>query len=210
MPFSLEFCSPELLIGAKRIADQYRTTLTLHHFGGARAPGPEPTQRLAELGLLASNVWLSHCMNLTEREIELIAGSGAAAAICPSTVMKAGDNTGRGGRLPELLDAGVSVSQGTDSVNSSNFSDMVRCMNIAATVYKNVRGDRSLIPAETALELATRTGAAALGFGDSLGALEVVKRGTWCCSTPVVRNGGHWWIRFGTLSTLARATRWTR
>ena len=177
MPFSLEFCSPELLIGAKRIADQYGTALTLHHSGGARAAGPEPTERLAELGVLGPNVLLSHCMNLTEREIELIAGSGASVVVCPSTVMKAGDNTGRGGRLPELLDAGVPVSLGTDSVNSSNFSDMVRCMNIAATVYKDVRGDRSLIPAETALEMATRTGAAALGFGDSLGALEVGRKG---------------------------------
>ena len=177
MPFSLEFCSPELLIGAKRIADRYGTSLTLHHSGGARAPGPGPTERLAELGVLAPNVLLSHCMDLTEREIELIAGSGAAVVVCPSTVMKAGGNTGRGGRLPELLDAGVPVSLGADSVNSSNFSDMVRCMNVAATVYKDVRGDRSLIPAETALELATRTGAAALGFADSLGAIEVGRKG---------------------------------
>lgn len=177
MPFSLEFCSPELLVGAKRIADHYGTALTLHHFGGARAPGPEPTQRLAELGVLGPNLLLSHCMDLTEREIELIAGSGAAVVVCPSTVMKAGGNTGRGGRLPELLDAGVPVSLGTDSVNSSNFSDMVRCMNLAATVYKDVREDTSLIQAETALELATRTGAAALGFGDSLGAIETGRRG---------------------------------
>ena len=177
MPFSLEFCSPELLVGAKRIADHYGTALTLHHFGGARARGPEPTQRLAELGVLGPNLLLSHCMDLTEREIELIAGSGAAVVVCPSTVMKAGGNTGRGGRLPELLDAGVPVSLGTDSVNSSNFSDMVRCMNLAATVYKDVREDTSLIQAETALELATRTGAAALGFGDSLGAIETGRRG---------------------------------
>ena len=177
MPFSLEYCSPELLVGAKRIADHYGTALTLHHFGGARAPGPEPTRRLAELGVLGPNLLLSHCMDLTEREIELIAGSGAAVVVCPSTVMKAGGNTGRGGRLPDLLEAGVPVSLGTDSVNSSNFSDMVRCMNIAATVYKDVREDTSLIPAETALELATRTGAAALGFGDSLGAIETGRRG---------------------------------
>lgn len=177
MPFSLEYCSPELLVGAKRIADHYGTALTLHHFGGARSPGPEPTRRLAELGVLGPNLLLSHCMDLTEREIELIAGSGAAVVVCPSTVMKAGGNTGRGGRLPDLLDAGVPVSLGTDSVNSSNFSDMVRCMNIAATVYKDVREDTSLIPAETALELATRTGAAALGFGDSLGAIETGRRG---------------------------------
>ena len=198
MPFSLEFCSPELLIGAKRIADHYGTALTLHHSGGARTPGPAPTERLAELGVLGPNLLLSHCMDLTEREIELIAGSGAAVVVCPSTVMKAGGDTGRGGRLPELLDAGVPVSLGTDSVNSSNFSDMVRCMNTAATVYKDVRGDTSLIPAEAALELATRTGAAALGLGDSLGAIEVGKKGDlvlfdtrrpeWRSLTDPVRN----------------------
>ena len=176
MPFSLNFCTPELLVGAKKIADRYGTALTLHHSGGAGGTGPTPTERLAELGILAPNIVLSHCMNLTELEIELIAGSGAGVVICPSTVMKGGANTGRGGRLPELLDAGVPVSLGTDSVNSSNFSDMVRCMNLAATVYKDVRGDRSLIPAETALELATRTGAAALQARDSLGAIEVGRK----------------------------------
>ena len=177
MPFSLDFCTPQLLIGAKEIADRYGTAMTLHHSGGAGADGATPTQRLAELGILGPNVVLSHCMNLTELEIELIAASGASVVICPSTVMKGGGNTGRGGRLPELLSAGVAVSLGTDSVNSSNFSDMVRCMNIAATVYKDARGDRSLIPAETALELATRTGAAALQAGSSLGVIEVGRRG---------------------------------
>ncbi|MCQ3804202.1 MAG: amidohydrolase family protein [bacterium] len=177
MPFSLDFCTPQLLIGAKEIADRYGTAMTLHHSGGAGAHGATPTERLAELGILGPNVVLSHCMNLTELEIELIAASGASVVICPSTVMKGGGNTGRGGRLPELLSAGVAVSLGTDSVNSSNFSDMVRCMNIAATVYKDARGDRSLIPAETALELATRTGAAALQAGNSLGVIEVGRRG---------------------------------
>lgn len=176
MPFSLDFCTPELLIGAKEIADGYGTAMTLHHRGGAEESGTSPTERLAELGILGSDVVLSHCMNLTDREIEIIAESGATVVICPSTVMKGGGNTGQGGRLPELLTAGVPVSLGTDSVNSSNYSDMVRCMNLAATVYKDVRSDRSLIPAETALELATRTGAAALQVGDSLGAIEVGRR----------------------------------
>ena len=198
MPFSLDFCTPELLIGAKRIADRRGVAMTLHHRGGADQPGTTPTERLAELGILGPNVVLSHCMNLTEREIEIIAASGATVVICPSTVMKGGGNTAEGGRLPELLDAGVPVSLGTDSVNSSNFSDMVRCMNVAATVYKDVRADRRLIPAETALELATRTGAVALQAGDSLGAVEVGKRGDlvlfdtrrpeWRSLTNPVRN----------------------
>ena len=90
MPFSLDFCSPQLLIGAKKIADRYGTAMTLHHSGGAGARVPTPTERLAELGILGPNVVLSHCMNLTELEIELIAGSGASVVICPSTVMKGG------------------------------------------------------------------------------------------------------------------------
>jgi cytosine/adenosine deaminase-related metal-dependent hydrolase len=177
MPFSLDTCTPELLVGAKKIADRYGTALTLHHSGRVGARGPTPTERLAELGILGPNLVLSHCMNLTELEIDLIAESGTAAVICPSTVMKEGANTGNAGRLPELLEAGIPVSLGTDSVNSSNFSDMVRCMNIAATVYKDVRGDRSLIPAETALELATRTGADALQARDWSGAIEVGRKG---------------------------------
>lgn len=177
MPFSLDSCTPELLIGAKRIADRHGVALTLHHRGGADRPGTTPTERLAELGILGSNVVLSHCMNLAGREIEIIAASGATVVMCPGTVMKGGGNTAEGGRLPELLDAGVPVSLGTDSVNSSNFSDMVRGMHLAATVYKDVRADTSLVPAETALELATRRGAAALQVGDSLGAIEVGRRG---------------------------------
>ena len=198
MPFSLETCSPELLIGAKNIADRHGTAMTLHHWGGRGKTGPTPTARLAELGILSPNLVLSHCMGLTKGEIELIAQSGAAVVVCPSTVMKAGGRTGEGGRLPELLAAGVPVSLGTDSVNSSNFSDMVRGMHVAATVYKDVRGDTSLIPAETALELATRTGAEALGAGDSLGAIEVGKRADlvlfdtrrpeWRSLTDPVRN----------------------
>ncbi len=177
MPFSLDTCSPELLVGAKRIADEHGTALTLHHSGGGKGSDPAPTERLAELGILAPNVVLSHCMDLTSREIEIVADAGASVVVCPSTVMKAGGNTGRGGRLPEFLSAGIPVAIGADSANSSNFLDMVRCMHLAATVYKDVRGDRSLIPAETALELATRTGAAALASGGSLGAIEVDRRG---------------------------------
>jgi cytosine/adenosine deaminase-related metal-dependent hydrolase len=96
--------------------------------------------------------------------------------MCPSTVVKAGDGIATHGRLPELLDAGVPVALGTDSVNSSNFVDLVRAMHLAATVYKDARGDTSLVQPETAIELATRTGAAALGAGDTLGAIEVGRR----------------------------------
>jgi 5-methylthioadenosine/S-adenosylhomocysteine deaminase len=198
MPFSLGVCSPELLTAANGIADDHGTAVTLHHSGGEGEPDPTPTQRLAEIGFLGPNVVLSHGMNLTDRDIRLLAETGTSVVVCPSTVLKNGADTRSGGRLPEYLEAGVPVSLATDSANSSNFLDMVRCMGLTATVYKDARGDTSLIPPEIALELATRTGATALQFGDSLGAIEVgraadlvlfdTRRAEWRSLTDPVRN----------------------
>jgi cytosine/adenosine deaminase-related metal-dependent hydrolase len=198
MPFALNVCSPELLMAAKRIADDHGTAMTIHHSGGEGQPGPTPTQRLAEIGVLGPNVVLSHGMFLTDGDIALLAETGTAVVVCPSTVLKNGADTREGGRLPEFLDAGVPVSLATDSANSSNFLDMVRCMGLTATVYKDARGDPTLIPPETALELATRTGATALQFGDTVGAIEVGRRGDlvlfdtrraqWRSLTEPVRN----------------------
>ena len=72
MPFTLDVCGPELLI-AKRIADEHETAMTFHHSGGAGQPGPTPTQRLAEIGVLGPNVVLSHAMNLVDGDVALVA-----------------------------------------------------------------------------------------------------------------------------------------
>lgn len=198
MPFSPQVCSDELLVAAKRIADDSGTAMTIHHSGGKGAPGPTPTERLADIGVLGPNVVLAHVMNLADRDIDLVADSGAAVVICPGNVMKNAANTAVGGRLPEFLAAGVRVALGTDSGNSSNYLDMVRCMHVAATIYKDVRGDPGLLPPETVVELATRTGAAALQSGDALGAVEVgraadlvlfdTRRPQWRSLTDPVRN----------------------
>src|SRR5438128_1232505 len=52
----------------------------------------------------------------------------------------------------------------------------VRAMNMAAIQYKDARQDTMQIPAETALEMGTRLGAAAVGLGDEIGAIEPGKR----------------------------------
>ena len=173
MPFSAALCSDDLLKEAKAIADRNRTWMTLHHFGGQRRDdGRLPTQHLADIGILGPNLLLSHCLGLEPEEMDLIAQSGASVTVMPSTIMKGAMGLKEGAKLPELLAAGVPVAFGTDSVNSSNFSDMVRVMSLAATAFKDARRDDSVIPAETAVEIATRFGAQALGRGDDLGSIE--------------------------------------
>ena len=200
MPFSLQVCSADLLQGASRVAREHATMLTLHHFGGLFAPPDDvtPTARLQSLGLLGETTVLSHVMNLTDDEIDLIGQTGTKTVMCPSTVLKGGGGIAQGGGLPELLEAGVDVALGTDSVNSSNYLDMVRAMNLAAVVYKDSRQDPSQISAETALELATIRGARALGIDDLVGSIEVgkradlvlfdTKRPEWRSLTNPVRN----------------------
>jgi len=183
MPFSPETCSAELLQELKRVVDERRTGLTLHHGSGPQARkeyqgrgAKSPTEYLEGLGVLGPNVLLAHALGLDDAEIQCIVRTGAAVAMCPITAAKGARGVAAHGRMPELLAQGVRVALGCDSPNNSNHLDMVRTMNMAALQYKDARQDMVQIPAERALEMGTRLGAAALGLGDDLGAIEAGKR----------------------------------
>jgi cytosine/adenosine deaminase-related metal-dependent hydrolase len=183
MPFSPETCSADLLRGVKRVADEHGTGLTLHHGSGPEARreylarhGLTPTAYLESLGVLGPNVLLSHALGVDDAEIECLARTDTAVAMCPVMAAKAGRGVPAHGRMPELLLKGVRMALGTDSPNNSNHLDLVRAMNMAAIQYKDARQDLSQIPAETALELATLRGAQALGLGAELGSIEPGKR----------------------------------
>ncbi len=183
MPFSPETCSAELLQGLKRVVDERGTGLTLHHGSGPQARkdyqgrgAKNPTEYLEALGVLGPNVLLAHALGLDDAEVDCVARTGAAVTMCPVTAAKGARGATALGRMPELLARGVRVALGCDSPNNSNHLDPVRTMNMAAIQYKDARQDIRLIPAETALEMGTRLGAAALGLDDEIGAIEAGKR----------------------------------
>ena len=183
MPFSAETCTAELIKGAKRVADETGTGLTLHHNSGVQARkafqeahGATPTGYLEAIGALGPNVLLAHVLGIDDTEIDVIARTGTAVAMCPSTAAKAGRGVRENGRMPELLAKGVRVALGCDSPNNSNYLDLVRSMNMAAVQYKDARQDMKQIPAESAVEMATLFGAQALGQGDELGSIEAGKK----------------------------------
>jgi len=183
MPFSPETCSADLLRALKRVADEHHTGLTLHHGSGAQARTDyharhktSPTGYLESLGVLGPNVVLAHALGVDETEIDAIARTATAVVMCPVTAAKGARGVGVNGRMPELLAKGVKVALGSDSPNNSNHLDLVRAMNMAAIQYKDARQDMRQIPAENALEMATRVGAEALGAGDDLGSIEPGKK----------------------------------
>ena len=183
MPFSPETCTAELMRALKSLADERRTGLTLHHGSGPQARkdyqsrhGRTPTEYLESIGVLGPNVVLAHSLGLDDAEIECLARTKTAVAMCPVTAAKGARGVPEHGRMPELLAKGVKVALGCDSPNNSNHLDIVRAMNMAAIQYKDARQDMRLIPAEAALEMATLVGAQALGIGDELGSIEPGKK----------------------------------
>jgi 5-methylthioadenosine/S-adenosylhomocysteine deaminase len=183
MPFSPETCSADLLRALKRVADEHRTGLTLHHGSGPQARkdyqarhGLRPTEYLESIGALGPNVVLAHALGLDDAEIDCVGRTGTAVVMCPITAAKGARGVAEHGRMPELLAKGVKVALGSDSPNNSNHLDLVRSMNMAAIQYKDARQDMRQIPAEAALEMATRLGAEALGLGDELGSIEPGKK----------------------------------
>ena len=172
MPFSAEYASDELLAAAKGLADSRGTGLTLHHSTGPRAiaasiseHGVTPTERLERLGVLGENVTLAHGLGLNDAELDSIARTGARVVMCPTAAIKGGSGMTRTAKLPEMLERGISVGLGTDAGNNSNLLETMRSMYLAAVLYKDGREDVSMIPAETAAELATLGSAHAMGLG---------------------------------------------
>jgi len=74
--------------------------------------------------------------------------------------------------LPEMFEAGVTVSLGTDSPISNNGMDLFQEMKFAALLHKSSRWDASVLPAQKALDLATVDAARALRVEDRLGSIE--------------------------------------
>ena len=179
MPFAAEYCTPELLAFCYDAAVQANTRATLHFTNSGRwiaecrrTHDCSPTEYLAQCGALGPAMTLAHCLGIDDAEAQLIAASGAAAVMCPTAAVKGGGGMTRHGRLPELLHYGARVGLGTDAGNNSNLLETLRSVYLAAILYKDGRQDVGMIPAETALELGTIRGAAALGMDDLIGSLE--------------------------------------
>ena len=183
MPFGPNFATPRLLQESKRLADEHGVSLTLHFNNSAsyvesclRDTGMRPTQYLESLGVLGENVVMSHCLGLDQSEVETLARTGTKVVAVPTAAVKSGYGMTSEGLLPEMLEAGIIAGIGTDAGNNSNLIETNRAMYLIAVLYKDARRSSTAITAETALELATISGARALGLGDEIGSIEPGKK----------------------------------
>jgi len=128
-----------------------------------------PVKHIAKLGMLEQTLIAAHMVHPTTEEIQLMAGKTVGAIHNPTSNLKLA--AGISPVVP-MLKAGVLVGLGTDGAASNNDLDLWEEMRLAALLHKNRESDPTVIPAMTALTMATRGGAAAIGLGDITGQLK--------------------------------------
>lgn len=175
--------SDPLWKAARELADEHGTGMSFHMSPAKLDPeafvaefGHRPMIHLAELGVLRDDVAITHCVQVDDQELAIMAEAGVSVAHCPTTALKVSYGVTQVGKMPEMVQAGLNVSIGTDGNNASNYSDLMRATYLVAGLFKDARQDPQMFPAEMAYEMATLGGAKTMRMQDSIGSLEVGKR----------------------------------
>jgi 5-methylthioadenosine/S-adenosylhomocysteine deaminase len=131
-----------------------------------------PIALLRDLGVLETRALLVHAVRASAADLDMVLASGAAVAHCPASNGKLGHGTAP---LLEMLDAGMPVGFGSDSVASNNRMDLLDDARLAVFQQRARSGRSDAATASTMLRLATAGGAEALGMADRVGTLEAGK-----------------------------------
>ncbi|WP_226595781.1 TRZ/ATZ family hydrolase [Marinobacter nauticus] len=133
-----------------------------------KASGQRPLARMADLGVLGANTQCVHMTQIDESDLAHLKKTGAHVVHCPESNLKLAS-----GFCPvqKLLDHDINVTIGTDGAASNNDLDLFGELKTAAMVAKAVADDAAALSAHKALEMATLSGARALGRDHDIGSL---------------------------------------
>jgi aminodeoxyfutalosine deaminase len=125
-------------------------------------PRSAPISYLESLGVLGRSCLLIHCNYLDQESMFRIKKTGSSVVYCPRSHDFFGHEKHS---VRQLLDLGINVALGTDSLASNSSLSMIDEM-------RYLFEKRSDIKPEEIFRAATLSGAAALNFGESLGCLK--------------------------------------
>jgi 5-methylthioadenosine/S-adenosylhomocysteine deaminase len=150
----------------------------LRRRGIATPPRAGSTIALLErTGVLGLAPLLIHAIRLHEGDVARIASAGARVAHCPVANARLGHGIAP---ISALLDAGVPVGIGTDSVAANNRIDLLEEARMAQVLQRARLGDGTLLPPARLLRMATLDGARVLGLDERIGSIEIGKDGDLC------------------------------
>jgi len=128
---------------------------------------------LDSLGVLDRYVVASHCVALTDKDLQVMKRRRVKASHNPISNLKLASGISP---IPKMLEKGITISLGTDSPCSNNNADMFEIIKTTAILHKGIAKNPTLLPAERVLEMATVEGAKALSWENEIGSIEVGKK----------------------------------
>ncbi len=160
--------SPEMLTALKKWADERGTLIHIHSSEEPRTTewfrrtyGQTPVEYGSSIGFLDERTLLAHQVVCTEGDLEIIAERGAMVVHNPLA------NTILGSGMPplmEMIDRKIPVAISTDGPGSADNQNMIAAARLASQYQKAYHRDATLLPADSLLQLVTRTPARMLGL----------------------------------------------
>lgn len=173
-------CTEEILQAATSLAVEFDVPLHTHVAETAlevedsnREHGMSVVQYIENKNIFQAKVIAAHCVHIDENEMHILLRHGSGVVHNPTSNLKLASGMAPTARMVEM---GINVGIGTDGPASNNNLDMFEELRLAALLAKGSTGDPTVLPAKTALAMATRIGAQALHLGPVTGSLEPGKR----------------------------------
>ena len=125
------------------------------------AYGRTPTALLADAGALDASFTAVHATHLDDGDVTLLGGSGSCACVCPTTERDLADGVGR---MRPLVDAGASLSLGSDSHAVIDMFEEARAVELDERLASGERGHHTT---SALIRAASEGGHACLGWPDA-------------------------------------------
>jgi cytosine/adenosine deaminase-related metal-dependent hydrolase len=130
--------------------------------------GRTSAQYAEDLGWLGPDVWLAHCVHLSDAAVGRFGATGTGVAHCPTSNGRLGAGIAP---IRGLLDAGAPVGLGVDGAASNESGRMVAELH-QSLLAARYRGGPLALTARESLRMATMGGARCIGRQDELGSVE--------------------------------------
>ncbi len=206
-PFTV---TPDLMRSTAELAEQLDVRLHTHLAENAEDDefsiaqfGLRPVDLFEDVGWLSERSWGAHVVRPNADEIARLGAAGVGIAHCPSSNMILSSGIAP---VVQMRNAGCHVGLGCDGSSSADSASLWQEARLAMLQGKLISGADQM-DARTALEIATRGGAACLGRNGEIGELSIGAVGdvaVWKLEGPqfagVIDDPIEGWLRCGPVS----------
>lgn len=189
-PSAPQRCSDQFLISCGKLAADFDLGMHTHlsetklHAETARTIYGEPmVTHLSKIGFVNSKLAVAHSIWLEDEEIDLLAEHCVKVVHNPACNMKLGDGVAQ---VKKMLEKGISVGLGSDSVNAGTVYSVFEQMKLAVLLPRVMWGPENWVRPVEAFEMGCLGGAKVVLQDESLGSIEEGKKADLVIVNPSI------------------------